>query len=119
MRDLLVLLLLSQHNSVLMDDTNKQTGEDYVTPPILCHSSELKVITMNCWGFPKVYGIEDKEERMAAIGEYIGQGQHDLYLLTELWLRVDHASIERRIPPGWSMTSVSSMTSGGCDGDII
>ena len=78
----------------------------------------LSVMTLNCWGFPKLFGTEDKEERMAAIGDYIGLGQSDLYLLTEIWLRSDHAIISSRIPGGWFMTSVSSMTSGGCDGEI-
>ena len=44
-------------------------------------------MTLNCWGFPKLYGMDDKEERMDVIGDYIGRGQSDLYLLTEIWLR--------------------------------
>ena len=84
-----------------------------------CQLTVVSVMTLNCWGFPKLYGTEDKEERMSAIGDYIGLGQFDLYLLTEIWLRSDHATIRSKIPVDWSMTSVSSMTSGGCDGDII
>ena len=55
---------------------------------------------------------------MAAIGQYINQSEHDIYLLEELWMRPDYATIKERIPEGWFMTEYSEMTNGGCDGTV-
>ena len=35
-----------------------------------------------------------------AIGEYIAKAEFDVYLLAELWMRPDHATIRRLIPKG-------------------
>ena len=81
---------------------------------LLC--SELRVMSLNTWGMPHTLGSEDKELRMAAIGRYINQSEHDVYLLEELWMRPDYATIARHVPEGWFITDYSAMTNGGCDG---
>ena len=53
-------------------------------------------MSLNTWGMPHSLGSEDKELRMAAIGRYINQSEHDVYLLEELWMRPDHATIARK-----------------------
>ena len=78
--------------------------------------SQLRVMSLNTWGMPHTLGSEDKELRMAAIGRYINQSEHDVYLLEELWMRPDYATIASHLPQGWFITDYSSMTNGGCDG---
>lgn len=82
----------------------------------LYHIVELRVMSLNTWGMPHTLGSEDKELRMAAIGRYINQSEHDVYLLEELWMRPDYATIARHVPEGWFITDYSVMTNGGCDG---
>ena len=41
----------------------------------------MKVMSLNTWGMPYSLGSYDKELRMAAIGQYINQSEHDIYLL--------------------------------------
>ena len=38
-------------------------------------------MSLNTWGMPYSLGSYDKELRMAAIGQYINQSEHDIYLL--------------------------------------
>ena len=78
----------------------------------------LKVMSLNTWGMPASLGSYDKEMRMAAIGQYINQSEHDIYLLEELWMRPDYATIKASLPDGWHMTEYSEMTNGGCDGAV-
>lgn len=73
-------------------------------------------MSLNTWGMPHSLGSEDKELRMAAIGRYINKSEHDVYLLEELWMRPDYATIARHVPEGWFITDYSAMTNGGCDG---
>jgi len=60
----------------------------------------LKVMALNVWGVPATFGSLDKEERMKAIGEYIQRREYDVYLIEELWMRPDHATIKSMIPQG-------------------
>lgn len=78
--------------------------------------SQLRVMSLNTWGMPHTLGSEDKELRMAAIGRYINQSEHDVYLLEELWMRPDYATIASHVPQGWFISDYSAMTNGGCDG---
>lgn len=59
----------------------------------------LKVMALNTWGMPHEWS-EDKEVRMVAIGEYIQKRDYDVYLLEELWMRPDHATIQSLVPQG-------------------
>ena len=61
---------------------------------------DLLVMSLNTWGMPRRLGSKDKEVRMEAIGEHLQKGEHDLYLLQELWMRPDHTKIKSFIPPG-------------------
>ena len=80
---------------------------------------ELKVLALNCWGMPGSIKLsEDKELRIKHIGNMIAkvskesalrqfknvsmivQAEHDVYLLSELWMRPDHETIMSRLPPG-------------------
>jgi len=82
------------------------------------NSPSIKVLSLNTWGMPATFGSYDKELRMAAIGDFINQTDHDVYLLEELWMRPDHNNIRRRIPANWFMTTVGEMSNGFCDGRI-
>ena len=80
-------------------------------------------MALNVWGMPAKVGSEDKELRIKvgfniffwpsfsgrshlqhmmmnpqAIGEYIAKAEFDVYLLAELWMRPDHATIEASLP---------------------
>lgn len=81
------------------------------------NSPSIKVLSLNTWGMPATFGSYDKELRMAAIGDFINQTDHDVYLLEELWMRPDHNNIRRRIPSDWFMTTVGEMSNGYCDGE--
>ena len=76
----------------------------------------LKIMSLNTWGMPQLFGSEDKEARMNAIGRHIRKAEHDLYLLEELWMRHDHKKIQKYVPVGWYMTDYDEMTNGKCDG---
>jgi len=76
----------------------------------------LKVMSLNTWGMPHTFGSQDKEARMVAIGQYINQSQHDVYMLEELWMRPDYETIKQHLPTGWFMSDYSEMTHGKCDG---
>jgi len=83
----------------------------------------LKVLALNTWGMPKTFGSVDKEKRMRAIGEHIQKKGHDVYLLSELWMRPDHNKIREMLPPGFHMTQLDQFSKGsglllGCDGRI-
>ena len=81
----------------------------------------LRVLALNTWGMPAKVGSEDKELRMKvapcpspdpplqAIGEYIQKAEYDVYLLAELWMRPDHATIKALIPKVSSNNSFSSL----------
>ena len=62
----------------------------------------LRVMALNTWGMPATFGSQDKELRMQAIGEHIARGEHDLYLLSELWMRPDHNTIKSLLPANWT-----------------
>ena len=59
-------------------------------------------MALNTWGMPATFGSQDKELRMQAIGEHIARGEHDLYLLSELWMRPDHNTIKSLLPANWT-----------------
>jgi len=87
------------------------------------YATGLKVLALNTWGMPKTFGSEDKELRMRAIGEHIAKKEHDLYLLSELWMRPDHNKIASMVPQGYYMTELDQFARGsgllpGCDGRI-
>ena len=51
------------------------------------------------WGSPGSFGTEDKELRIKAIGEYIGNNtEYDVFLLNDLWMRGDHEKIRTFLP---------------------
>ena len=59
------------------------------------------MFSLMVWGSPGSFGVEDKERRMAAIGQWIANDtQHDVYLLNDLWMRPDHETIRKSIPKG-------------------
>jgi len=77
----------------------------------------LKLMALNCWGTPYSFGSQDKENRMVNIGRKINESEYDVYLLEELWMRPDHATIKSHIPDGYHMTEISELGPyGTCDG---
>ena len=79
-----------------------------VLPTILCNMTvncmSLKVIALNTWGMPAVFGSEYKDQRMKAIGDVVAKGDFDLFLLEELWMQPDHETIASQVPAGYSIT---------------
>ena len=80
---------------------------------------ELKIFVLNTWGMPKlIFGGQDKEARMAAIGQHINQSDYDLCLLQEVWMRSDHQHLRDTVGGGWFMTEYGDMNGPACDGRI-
>jgi len=78
---------------------------------------DLKIMALNTWGVPGTFGSHDKEKRMEQIGAKIAKKEYDIYLLEELWMRPDHATIQKLVPEGYKMTEVYDLASKGiCDG---
>lgn len=81
---------------------------------------ELKVLALNCWGMPGSIKLsEDKELRIKHIGNMIAKAEHDVYLLSELWMRPDHETIMSRLPPGYFMSEVGDFALATCDGRVL
>lgn len=82
----------------------------------------LKVMALNTWGMPASLGAEDKSLRMKAIGKLIQKQEFDVYLLEELWMRPDHATIKSFVPEGYQMTEVMELNNRhqmtNCDGTV-
>eukprot|EP00092_Neocalanus_flemingeri_P008768 GFUD01009441.1.p1 GENE.GFUD01009441.1~~GFUD01009441.1.p1 ORF type:complete len:364 (+),score=71.49 GFUD01009441.1:178-1269(+) len=83
------------------------------------HVLTLKILALNVWGMPARLGSQDKELRIKAIGDFIQQGDYDLYLLSELWMRPDHQTIQTLLPDGYFITTVEDLAISGCDGVVL
>merc|ERR1719154_849360 len=84
---------------------------------ILQDSITLNVFSLMVWGSPGSFGTEDKELRMKAIGNYIGNHtEYDVFLINDLWMRGDHETIRKLIPEGYQMTGVGQLAMRSCDG---
>ena len=59
---------------------------------------------------PAKVGFKDKELRMKAIGKFIQKKEHDVYLLSELWMRPDHETIRALVPEGEAYLKASTCT---------
>jgi len=79
----------------------------------------LRVMSLNVWGMPAEVGSKDKELRIKAIGEHIQKAEYDIYLLAELWMRPDHATIQNLIPEGYHMTEYGDFAYSICDGRVL
>ena len=66
-------------------------------------------MALNTWGMPATFGAEDKEIRMEAIGRLIQDQEYDVYLMEELWMKPDHATIQKMLPEGFHMTEVHEL----------
>ena len=42
----------------------------------------MNVLALNVWGMPGNLGAEDKELRIAAVGDMIAKAEYDVYLLS-------------------------------------
>jgi len=76
-------------------------------------------MSLNVWGMPANVGSEDKELRIKAIGNHIGKAEYDVYLLAELWMRADHATIKSLLPKGYSMSEYGDFALSTCDGRAL
>jgi len=84
---------------------------------ILLDTFTLNVFSLMVWGSPGSFGTEDKELRMEAIGNYIGNHtEFDVFLLNDLWMRGDHEKIRTLIPTGYQMSGVGELALRSCDG---
>jgi len=80
----------------------------------------FRLMSLNTWGMPYKLGALDKEARMIEIGKKIAKQEYDVYLLEELWMKPDHATIKSFVPEGWYMTETYELgVSGACDGKIL
>ena len=77
------------------------------------------MLALNVWGMPAKVGSEDKELRIAAVGDMINKAEFDVYLLAELWMRPDHETIRQRLPPGYFMSEVGDFALSTCDGRAL
>ncbi|XP_023348868.1 uncharacterized protein LOC111717601 isoform X2 [Eurytemora carolleeae] len=84
----------------------------------LLFTLDLRIMALNCWGVPGSFGAYDKEKRMVAIGEEIIKREYDVYLLEELWMRNDHATIKKiTTGNGLYMTEIYELGPyGTCEG---
>ena len=80
--------------------------------------TSLKLLSLMVWGSPGSFGTEDKELRIAAIGNLTQTSNWDIIVLSDLWMRPDHQKIQQSIPEGWDMTSVADLSLPSCDGVI-
>jgi len=77
----------------------------------------FSVFSLMVWGSPGAFGVNDKELRMKAIGNWIANDtEHDVYLLNDLWMRADHGTIRQSLPLDYSMTEVDDLSESSCDG---
>ena len=72
--------------------------------------SDLKIMSLNVWGMPPIFGSQYKEERISAIANEISKGDFDIYLLQELWLESDHKKIAASLPIGYYITGFRQMS---------
>jgi len=82
-------------------------------------SLPIRIMALNTWGMPELFGAKDKDLRMKAIGRMLAKQEYDLYLFEELWLRPDHNTILQHLPHGYHMTSYDSMTQKECPYDVF
>jgi len=84
---------------------------------LLLDTVPLNIFSLMVWGSPGSFGTEDKELRVKAIGEYIGNHtEYDIFLLNDLWMRGDHEKIKTLIPEGYQMSGVGELAARSCDG---
>jgi len=84
---------------------------------LLLDSITLNIFSLMVWGSPGSFGVEDKELRIAAIGEFIrNHTEYDVFLLNDLWMRGDHEKILSLIPEGYQMSGVGQLSVRACDG---
>ncbi len=79
----------------------------------------LKVMALNTWGMPAVFGSQYKTERMKAIAEEFSKGEHDLYLFEELWMSPDHDTVSYAAPEGFTITAFRELSLSTCDGRVL
>ena len=83
------------------------------------HVITIKIFALNVWGMPARLGSQDKELRIRGIGNFIQKADYDVYLLSELWMRPDHKTIEKLLPDGFFITAVEDFSISSCDGAIL
>jgi len=84
---------------------------------LLLDSITLNIFSLMVWGSPGSFGVEDKELRIAAVGEFIrNHTEYDVFLLNDLWMRGDHEKILSLIPEGYQMSGVGQLSVRACDG---
>jgi len=82
------------------------------------NSLSLSIMSLMVWGSPGSFGTKDKELRIEAIGNLTHRPDVDVFILSDLWMRPDHAKILQLIPEGHDMSSVEDLSLSSCDGNI-
>jgi len=78
----------------------------------------VKVLALNTWGMPALFGSQYKTERMLAIRDMLAKGEHDLYLFEELWMEGDHNTVASGTPGGFTFTGFRQLALPTCDGRV-
>lgn len=121
---LLTAILLSMHQIQATHNTTVSAGaharahtHEFIRK-VTVAPAKLRVLSLMAWGSPGSFGTQDKELRVRAIGNLSQLGDWDVFLLSDLWMRPDHAAIREAMPEGWDLTSVGDLSLPSCDGTI-
>jgi len=114
-----ILLSLKQYNSMQPHKTIiKNVHQNRNSSRTSENSIPFSVFSLMVWGSPGSFGTEDKELRIQAIGNLTSNPDWDVMLLSDLWMRPDHATIRSMLPEGHDMTTVDDLSLSSCDGSI-
>ena len=76
----------------------------------------LKILSLNTWGMPAIFGSKYKTPRIEAISEIIAKEDYDIFLLEELWMESDHKIIASKVPKNYFITGFRQLSKELCDG---
>lgn len=78
----------------------------------------LKILSLNTWGMPAIFGSKYKTPRIEAISEIIAKEEYDIFLLQELWMEADHNVIASKVPKNYFITGFRQLSTELCDGHL-
>lgn len=87
-------------DSILSTSTYTSTSTSSTESPVF--GSSFSIFSLNVWGLPKSFGGRDKTIRINALSDWIANDKnHDVYLINDLWMRIDHKKLRSALPPGY------------------
>ena len=119
MRQTFLFLALHCHLSL---SVNKFVGYPFLSSYINGGFSNGHILVLCfilvCYIIKICPGAENLLSRAIALGRYLGKGEHDLILLSELWDKEFHTRLNRALPSSYHMTQFEDLNSDGCYTDI-